>query len=332
MEKKINVLFIIGRYFNDFSKEFGGTTREFYSIINAFKKSDEVDLEVCLDFDINKWEEYKKRYDVIHCEDNKIIKELLKKGLVPDVIGPTAKSPAKNEKAWNKWKKEGLNPLDYYKAIVVRNNQSEERINGLWENIEYIKLGVDTKELSFSNNTPKRWVLWAGDICRDAKNFKMFMEIMETTNLPNGYNWKVLSGYTLQHYIQTLHHTALLVNTSKNETFCFAMFEANSIGVPSIYPRGLHNPVGHKAQKEFHKNKRIQVEYNVPSFKKAIEELLSDDAKLEQERISTRKYVVKNASYQTLRESFTEVYKKVYISKNAKKPLSERFIKDTKPL
>ena len=312
MEKKIKVLFVIGRYYNDLLHEFGGTTREFYAIVNSFKDSEEVDMEICTDFDINKWSEYKKKYDIIHCEDNNVIKKLLQNKLYPDVIGPTAKSPSKNEKTWKEWKSIGIDPNDYYRATIVRNNSSEERINELWKKIKYIKLGVDTNKFQFSRHSPKRWVLWAGDVCREAKNFKMFMDIMKVTKLPNGYDWKVLSGYTLDHYIGALQHTALLVNTSKNETFCFAMFEANALGVPSIYPKGLHNPQGHTFKKQFHPNKRIQVNYTVKDFSQKIKGLLNNPRELEKERILARRYVEENASYKSLRDSLTDIYKEVY--------------------
>lgn len=312
----IKVLFIIHKYFDDLNNEFGGTTREFYSLVNSFKGDKEIELTLCEDFDVKRFEEYRKEYDIIHCEDVGILKQMLLNGIHPDVIGPTAKSPAKNEDTWERWLGEGINPEDYFKSVIIRSNNSEERVKEKWKQIRYIKLGVNTEKILPSNKSPKRWVLWAGDVCRDAKNFQMFMDIMKITELPKGYNWKVMSSYRLGDYLEILDSTALLINTSSNETFCFAMFEANSKGVPSIYKKGLHNSKGHKDKREFHKDKRIQVEYTPEAYKEKILELLNDLSKLNKEKKLAREYVKSYASYRSLRESVGQIYKEIYDARN----------------
>ena len=314
----IKVLFLVHKYLDNLDNEFGGTTREFYSLINAFKGDKEVEITPCADFDIKKIWEYKANYDVIHSEHMGATREMLKIGLHPDVIGPTSKSPGKREENWEEWEKLGINPEDYYKAIVVRNTNAEERIRNTWEKIRYIRLGVDTEGLTSEHSKIAKYVLWAGDACREAKNFQMFLDIMKITTLPNGFQWKVLSGYKLKDYIGVLKNTSLLINTSLNETFCFAMFEANAKGVPSIYKKGLHNPQGHKDLREFHPEKRIQVEYTPEAYRDKILTLLNNPALLEIERRLSRKYVVNNASYEIMKEDFKKIYKEVYDKKNKK--------------
>jgi len=308
----IKVLFVVNRFYSSLNKEFGGTTREFYSIYNSLKDNKEVELTLCTDFDMNKLEEYRKNYDIIHCESNEIYFKMLLNDFYPDVIGPTLKSPFKNPTSKKQWTDIGLNPNDFFKSIVIRNTNAEERIEESWKKINYIRLGVSTEEFDWKIETPKRWVLWAGDVCREAKNFQMMWDIMKMTKLPKGYDWKVLSGYNLKQYLNTLRYTALLINTSFNETFCFAMFEANSCGVPSIYPKGLHNPNSHKDTKEFHPHKRIQVEYTPESFSKKILELLSDNDKFNKERKLAREYVDENASYKQLSDDLIKIYKLAY--------------------
>ena len=313
----IRVLFLVHKYFDNMDNEFGGTTREFYSLVNAFKGDKEVKITPCDNFDIKKIKEYRKNFDVIHSENMGATMEMLRRGIHPDVIGPTAQSPGKNEKRWEEWKSLGINPQDYYKAIVVRNTNAEERINETWKNIRYIRLGVDTDELTTKHKITSGTILWAGDVCREAKNFQMFIDIMKITTLPKGFQWKVLSGYKLKDYINTLETTSLLINTSSNETFCFAMFEANARGVPSIYKKGLHNPQGHKDVREFHPNKRIQVEYTPEAYRDKILELLNKPNELEKERRYARGYVVQNASYEVMKEDFKKIYKEIYL-KNQK--------------
>ena len=307
----ISVLFIVGKYYEGFENEFGGTTREYHAVVNAFKDSDDVKLDIHVNLDIKETIELLDEYDVVHVDDNVTIEQLLKKGIIPDVIGPTARSPTKNIKAKKAWKKRGLKVDDYYKAIVIRSNNSEERIDGYWDKIKYIKLGVDVDELKANNNCTKRWILWAGDVTREAKNFQMFLDIMKVTELPKDYNWKVMSSYKLSDYIDTLANTALVINTSLNETFCFAMFEANARGAPTIYKEGLHNPKGHKQELKFHEDKNIQVEYTPEAYSKKILELLNSKKKLEKARIDARKYVVEKGSYNSLRNSLFPIYEEV---------------------
>lgn len=311
----IKVLFIVGRYYADYNKEFGGTTMEYYNLNNAFKNNKEISFTICDDFNLYDYEWYKNNYDIIHCDDNQTIKNMLLNGFIPDVIGPTARAPLKSEETRKEWIGLGLNPLDFYKSTVVRNTHAEERLDNSWDKIKYINLGVDTEKIPFRNPGLKRWVLWAGDVCREAKNFQMFMDIMKITELPKGYNWKVLSGYRVEDYLKALENTAVLINTSKNETFCFAMFEANSSGVPSIYKKCLHNPVGHKFKKEYHIDKPIQVEYTPQAYKDKILELLNDRDKLDMEGRMARKYAEDNGSYKNIVESFGNIYKEIYYNK-----------------
>jgi glycosyltransferase involved in cell wall biosynthesis len=316
--RMIRVLFIVSKYYEDFNKEFGGTTREFYSITNAFKDSDEFEFTVWVNYNFEETIKILKDYDVIHVDDNSTIENMLKVGIIPDVIGPTARSPTKNEKAKEEWIKKGLNVDDYYKAVVVRNNNSEERIDGYWDKIKYINLGVDVNTIGKSTNFTKKWILWAGDATRPAKNLQMFLDIIKITKLPKNYQWKVMSSYKLSDYIDTLKNTELLINTSTNETFCFAMFEANASRVPSIYKKGLHNSKGHEQELEFHKNKTIQVEYTPEAYRDKILELLNDKNKLESARKEAREYACNNGSYNNIVSSFGDIYRNINKLKNEK--------------
>ncbi len=311
----IKVLFIVGKYYNDFKREFGGTTREYHAVANAFSSSEEFDFHVHINYDFNETKKIIKDYDIIHVDDNATIEQMLKAKIIPDVIGPTARSPTKDENAKKNWIKKGLRVEDYYRATVVRNNNSEERIDGYWDKIKFIKLGVDTDTMGKVKISTKRWVLWAGDITREAKNFQMFLDIMKITKLPQGYNWKVMSSYKLNDYIDTLLNTALVINTSSNETFCFAMFEANASRVPTIYKKGLHNPKGHKQKLEFHKDKTIQVEYTPEAYRDKILELLGSKRKMENARKDARKYACSFGSYKNIRESFGGVYREIFENK-----------------
>lgn len=308
----IKVLFICGNYKDNFNEIFGGSPMEYYSLNQAFENHPEIQFTICDKFKIENYPRYRKEYDIIHCENMPALKNLMYvKNYIPDVLGPTIRSPTKNEIVYNE-DKEYVN--FYYKATIIRNNSSEENIPGYCKKIKYISLGVNTDKLKFVNYKTRPFILWVGDATRKAKNIQMFIDVMNITKLPHGYRWKIMSDYSPEKYWKTLQKTYLVINTSGWETFCFTMFEAESVGIPVIYKKGLHNSGQNKMG--FHVNNRIQIDYTPKAYKNMILKMLNDGKLYWAERKFAREYTVKNASYENIRQSFGAVYKEIYKKKH----------------
>lgn len=88
----IKVLFVIGKNYKDFDREFGGTTKGFYSVINAFKGNKEITLTPCTDFNLDNIDYYKKKYD-IYVENEASYKSIV------DSFGNIYKEVYKNKNA-----------------------------------------------------------------------------------------------------------------------------------------------------------------------------------------------------------------------------------------
>lgn len=238
--------------------------------------------------------------DLVHIDDTNVAAIMLNAGVIPDVIGPITRSPIKDYKGWQcPYRAE-----DFYKARVIRLNYSEEPKNH--ERVTLIRHGVDTEMLKPSVLS-KKYVLWAGDGLRYAKNYEMWTKIKKITNLPTGYEWKELTKYAVQDYWEVLDQTALLINTSRYESFCAAMAEARCKEVPIIYKKGLHGQV--------QQDGKIQVEYEPRYYKLAIEGLLSNPETLAAERKASRIYIVKNHSLRAMHDDIAKVYREALNAK-----------------
>ena len=305
----IKVLLITGRYIKNFNSSFGGSPMEYISLKKAFENHPDIKIDILpqKEFTLGIIKKKRKEYDIIHCEAWIPLRTMLDNNIIPDVLGPTIQSPVKNEEKVRLMKEEGF-PIDkYYLATVIRNNQHEEKkFLEYLKKIKYINLGVDTDNL-LPSNKPKKYILWAGASNRSCKNYPMMEEIMKITILPKPYEFKVMSGYNVLDYWKILDETKLIIHTGKWESFCFAMFEAESKGVPVIYKKELHSDV--------HKENHIQVDYTAEAYKDKILELLDNETLWKEESKFAREYTLKNASYENIRRTFGEVYKKIMENK-----------------
>jgi len=299
----IKVFLIATGYSDNFNHVFGGSPMEYLSLKTAFDREKDYIFEVMpqskFDFEVVK----RKREEgyIIHCESWTCLCKLYKENFIPDVLGPTIQSPFKNEQRLQSLKDINF-PIDnYFLSTVIRNNSAEERsYPEMAKKIKYIHLGVDTDKLKPSNNE-KKLILWAGDSSRSCKNFELMKEIMKITKLPKPYEFKILSQYNVLDYWNILNQTKIVINTSKWESFCFAMFEAESKGVPVIYKKGLHGNV--------HKDNHIQVENTPEAYRDKILELLNNEELYKKESKYARDYTIKNSSYEMMVKTFGDIYK-----------------------
>ena len=304
----------------------GGSKATFNAFIKSFENDPEVELTYkdrtyffnnSKIFNVQLFKEHIKDADIVHIDDTSIVEEVYKAGLdSPDVIGPIARSPIK--KYTNEW----VAPYTkewFYKAEVIRLNYNEERqsyidsaFNAGTKSSDLVTLinhGIDTDFLKPSEVIHKRqYVMWAGMIPRYAKNYELMEEIMKITKLPQGYEWKVMSNFKVQDYWDALDRTAILINTSRYETFCCALFEARSKGVATIQPNLLNGP-------DVHINAPIQVEYKAEAYRDMILELLNNNTYIKKGKES-REYCTSTASLREMRDSFYSVYKKIMSRKN----------------
>lgn len=243
-------------------------------------------------------------FDILHVDDAGIGAQLCyAAGVQPDVIGPISRAPngVKQYRIKGEIWDSIYTPEWFYSSVVIRLNANEERAPGYADKYRTISQGVDTSRLRPPTDASKaRYVLWAGDAARPAKNFELMQEIMRITTLPEPYEFKVMSGYKVEDYWDALDEAVLLINTSKYESFCAALFEAKAKGVPTIYRQKLHNDRFPDGQ--------IQVPYTADGYRDEILSLLGDKARLEQERKSSRAYCDRYASFEVMKNSYEEAY------------------------
>jgi hypothetical protein len=306
----ITVKYIGGVNPKSISEIWGGSKATF----NAFVKSFENDTDVKIIykardqflhnnlFDLHGFNDFIKDADIVHVDDTTILGKMFENNLPPpDVIGPISRSPIKVYK--DNW----VCPYTkdwFYQSKIIRLNYNEERKNhGL---VTLIHHGIDTNFL-IPQPKHRKYVLWAGMIPRAAKNYPLMEEIMRITTLPLGFEWKIMSQYNVSDYWNTLDETAILINTSKSESFCCALFEARAKGVATIQPVLLNG-------KGIHENAPIQVQYNAESYKEKILDLLSEE-KFIQIGNDCRAYCVETASLKQMRDSFYKIYLEVFKNK-----------------
>ncbi|MET3792630.1 glycosyltransferase [Aquamicrobium terrae] len=252
-------------------------------------------------------------YDVLHVDDaGSGLQICYSAGVLPDVIGPISRAPngVKEYKIGGELWESIYTPEWFYQAVVIRLNANEERAPYYKDKYLRISQGVDTEKLRPETNPrERRYVLWAGDANRPAKNYALIEEIISITVLPEPYEFKVMSGYQVEDYWNTLNDTVILINTSKYESFCAAIFEAKAKGVPTIYRQKLHNdrfPDG-----------RIQVPYTAEAYRDEILKLLGDPELLEQEGRMSRDYCVENASFEVMKNSYEAAYDIAFARKSS---------------
>ena len=317
--KKVKVVFLGGVFNKGTNARWGGTI----ATSAYFKKSFENDKRFDITFvnrssilDSNRRFIKKKILnlisgaDIIHSDDSGLAQFLFKNNIPVDVLGPITRAPD-TVKQYNKkgnWHWKSIyNEEWFYSKEVIRLNGNEERGSHYLDQVTYINHAIPVKELTPSPGKKKKYVLWAGDDLRYAKNFDLAKDIRKITKLPKEYEWKFMTRYNVEDYWKILDNTALLVNTSRYESFCSAMFEAKSKGVPVVYKEKLHN--------DRFLDGRIQVEYNAKAYRDKILELLADKEALKREGKKSREYTVKHASLSNMRNSYAKVYRKVLAKK-----------------
>lgn len=303
---KIKVKFIGGVKPKSEDEIWGGSKATFNAFYKCLENNPDVDIEYktrvdCKD--ILTVIEFIKDCDILHVDDTSILSMMYENGLKnPDIIGPITRSPIKTYK--DNWK--SIYTRDwFYKSKVIRLNYSEERSEP--ELISLIRHGIDTDYLIPNYSKKRKYVLWAGMIDRDAKNYKMMEDIMSITTLPSGYEWRILNKYNVNEYWSLLDETCILINTSKYESFCNALFEARSKGVATIQKILLNGP-------ESHIEAPIQVEYTPESYRDAIIDLLEDNKYVEVGK-ECREYCINKAGLNIMMEDITNIYKEAYEKK-----------------
>jgi hypothetical protein len=295
----------IGGVLKGLNEKWGGTCATNYAILASLAGHPEIELiprfrnSFCSPGEV--WE-FLDDADVTHVDDTKIIASLFQAGLpAPDIIGPITRSPLKDYQGWLA----PYAPEWFYRARVIRLNHSEEV--GVRRLVRLIRHGVDTELLRPREGLTRKYVLWAGDTGRHAKNYPLMEEIMQGLTLPDGYEFKVLTDYRVQDYWDLLNETAVLVNTSRYESFCCAAFEAMAKGVPVIWRTGLQGGV--------HEAAEIRVDYEAGDYRTAILAALSGESHLNLGR-AAREYCKANASLKIMGGDMAAVYRDVMESKS----------------
>lgn len=292
----IRVKYIGGAY-KGFGEKWGGTCATNYALVAALGLHPEFLLKARFRHHFSSpgaISDFLADADLTHVDDTRIITVMHGAGMAPpDVIGPITRSPLKSYGGW----KATYGREWFYRATVVRLNYFEEpEDRGL---VCLIRHGVDTGKLRPGKAGPRCFVLWAGDKGRWAKHYPLMEKIMQDFPLPPGFEFKILSDYRVQDYWTVLDETAVLVNTSRNESFCAAAFEAMAKGVPVIWRQGLQGGV--------HEAAGVRVDYEAGAYRAAILEALSGENYLIQGQ-AAREYCEAHASLKVMGEDLAAVY------------------------
>jgi hypothetical protein len=303
----IRVKYIGGAY-KGFGEKWGGTCATNYALVAALGLHPEFTLKARFRHQFaspGAIADFLADADLTHVDDTRIITAMFEAGFdPPDIIGPITRSPLKSYGGW----KAPYTQEWFYRARIIRLNYAEERDNR--DLVCLIRHGVDTVRLRPGKTGLRHFVLWAGDNKkRWAKNYPLMNEIMQDFPLPPGYEFKVLTDYRVQDYWELLDETAVLVNTSRYESFCCAAFEAMAKAVPVIWRQGLQGGV--------HEAAGVRVSYEAGAYREAILEALSG----ENGRIlgqAARQYCETHASLKAMGEDLAAVYREVLDKKKVK--------------
>lgn len=285
---------------NEENQVFGGTPMTTKMLLKAMENSGlKIEAKQRSDFsNAKEIKEFLSGGDISHVDDMFTLEVMFNAGMEPpNVIGPIARSPIKDYKDG---KMPDYTPDWFYKSRVIRLNDAEEKDSPFLKEIIYITHGVDTERLKVANKI-KKYVLWAGNKERYAKNYEMWEEIKKM-QLPEGFEFKELTHYDVQDYWTILEETAILVNTSRYESFCCALFEARAKGVATIQKKGLNS--------DRWKDAKLQIDYEVKAYQKAILFLL-ENGKFFEYGIKNRKYVEEKCSLEKMKESYEKAYRVV---------------------
>lgn len=325
---KIRVHYVSGPVGEPNSQQvWGGTMATNYTIQKAFQNSDKYDLIIRPRDEFFTMEEvdlFLKAGDISWVDESSISNKYFLEGYDrPDVLGPISRSPVKSYSKGT-WKAD-YTPEWFYGGKVLRLNEAEEKEETLLQEykkecnkfvtrVNFIRHAVDTELLKPNFDLKKKYVLWAGSKPRPAKNYALFEEIMKEVDklggLPEGYEFKVMSGYTIEEYYGILDETVILVNTSLYESFCCAVAEAMAKGVPTLVRKDFNG-------KFMFKDRPIQVDYDAKSYATKILYILKKDKVLDLS-LDSRKYAEDNFSFDCMRMDIEKVFDEVLEEKNAK--------------
>lgn len=324
MNKKIRVHYVGGPIGNPNNKElWGGVSATNYIIKRAFENSEKYELVMrprSEFFTIEEVNLFLESGDVSWLDETSLLDKYFEKGYKrPNILGPLDRSPVKryNNGEW----RTKYTPEWFYNGKLLRLNEAEEKESTLLDefkgtdyvkNISFIRHAIDLETIYPNYNTQKKYILWAGNKSRPAKNYEMFEEIKKEVEklggLPEGYEFMTLNNYVIGDYFKILDETALLINTSKYESFCNAVGEAMSKGVPCLVRENFNG-------EHMFLDRPIQVKYDTESYAKKILELLNSD-ELNKHQIKARKYAEENFSLDTMREDIEKVFDEVLKIKN----------------
>lgn len=268
--------------------------------------------------------EIEKSHDIVHTDNPTILTDQLKRGFVPDVVGASNWAPSKFyrdfEGGFYQYPGYEDRPDQLYDdAIWIRNNFQEEEFRpALLKKIRIIQPAVETEEIKPEASIPyadKRYILWAGNKERWEKNWHIMEKMISSVTLPSGLEWYVLEKYEEQQYLEILNQTALLIYTSKFESFGFQLFEAWAKAVPVIYSHNLWGKIGFSGCGGLGVS---GITDTVEPYLSALHQFLSFDLPAREALgISSRKIVERDFNLDRLGRELMLVYVQAYQAKQA---------------
>lgn len=276
-----------------FDEQWGGACATNYCLLKAFENDTEFMIDAA-SRDTLKTASDVKRFidgaDLFHLDcGDPLATCVFAEGIQPDIIGPQVRSPIKNYNGWicpysKEW---------FYRSTVIRYNYAEERKNP--ELVTLFQPGVDT-ELLRPSDKPRRYIVWAGNSARYAKNYDMWVGIQKRYMPPPPHEYRTCVGYRVSDYWRLLGEAAVVVCTSRYESWCHAAFEAMACAVPVVWRHGLQGRW---------EDEGVRVDYTVDGFVDGIKLCLEESATL---GLEARNKVEERHTLKHLRDSTAAIY------------------------
>jgi len=229
----------------------------------------------------------------------------------PDIIGPITRSPVKryNKGEWES----GYTPDWFYgSGKLLRLNEAEEKPKTIlpeyegtdWlQHVNFIRHGVPVGILKPKPVAERNLILWAGNPGRPAKNYAMWKEIVaaiEAEPLPEPFEVKTLVNYGISEYWDLLDRTAIVVNTSKYESFCCAVNEARAKGAAILVRTNFNGQLMFLDQPG-------QIEYDAENYVAHIRLLCENPKAMAAAGVRSRNWVFTNCHPRNMRQDIEKV-------------------------
>lgn len=194
---------------------------------------------------------------IIHCDDKEIMKDMCYNGRNPTVYGPHPRGIGFREPDYynrdmpmsrvgilyktipndKTVKFVGFDQRSFYTDLIIWRMNPGPDVDVYNPNIKYFRPGIETDAIS-PRPKKRKYLLWAGAShleTNEMKGLPIYQQLQSKVKLPKHLEWKTLSDYTIEEFLNVLDETYLYINVSAGETLSIQLFETWAKAVPTLY-------------------------------------------------------------------------------------------------